>query len=334
MTASHENDELKAEQAFAELLGSAAPRPKPAKRHERAVRQVVHAEWRRAARRRRHRRRALVSLAAALAVVVLGSVFVMRPWNAVTTLDSVASIEKRLGEVRVDGSSVATGTASYATLSWFNGGSLRLDQNTRIEVESDSRIYLAAGSLYFDSSPAGLADRQPGGAPERVLEIRTDGVVVSPAGTRYLTTVTGDGLVVRVREGAVVARGPGFETTAGAGQQIVYRGSGGADLSSSSTFGDAWSWIEQTSPPIDTEGRTISEFLDWVGRETGRTLRYDGESAERLARASVLVGYGRVDLEPSVALRVVMLSTDLDWRIDDGEIVVFDRRLSGFNRRI
>lgn len=334
MTVSPEDQDLRTDEAFTALLGSADPRPRPSKHHEHAVRQVVHAEWRHSTRRRKRRRWTLLSLAAGLAVVVLGANFLTVPWSGSTTLEDVASIEKRVGEVTVDGNAIATGAASYAALAWVNNASLRLAENTRIEIDSAERIYLAAGSVYFDSSPAGLVERHIGGVPPGVLEIRTDEMVVSPRGTRFLTTVAGGQIVVRVREGAVIARGQGFETVAEAGRQIVHRGSGMPTSSAASAFGDAWDWVERTSPPIDTEGRTVSEFLNWVGRETGRTLRYEGDSAEHLARTSVLVGYGRMDLEPSVALRVVMLSTDLEWRIDGGEIVLSVRRLTGFNRRI
>lgn len=334
MNTSRENDELKSEQAFAALLGSAAPRLKPAKRHENAVRHVVHAEWRHATRRRRRQRWMLISVTAGLAVAVLGSALMMSAREGAMALDAVASIDKRLGDVLVDGNAVSTGSGSYAALAWYNGGSLRLDENTRIEIESGERVYLAAGSLYFDSSPPSLSTRNAAIAASRSLEVRTGDVTISPKGTRYLTTVAGDRIAVRVREGAVVARGRDFESTAVAGQQILLHGSSRPALSASIAFGDAWAWIERTSPPIDTEGRTIGEFLDWVGRETGRALKYDSETAERLARTSVLVGYGRMDLEPSVALRVVMLSTDLDWRIDGGEIVISERPLTGFNRRI
>lgn len=334
MSVSPHDNELKSDAAFESLLGKVEPRPKPPKSHEHAVRQVVHAEWRLATRRRRRRRWTLLSVAAGLVLAVTTSVTVLQPWRGGIVLDSVATVEKRVGDVTISGESVVTGKDSYVSLALVSGGSLRLDANTRIEIEAEDRIYLATGSVYFDSSPAVLARQQFATLSVSRLELRTDTAMISPLGTRYLTRIDGDTVIVRVREGAVVVDGSGFETTAATGQQLLLRGFNVPTVSAITSYGDAWAWIEKTSPPIETEGRTIYEFLDWVGRESGRTLRFGTEAAEQLARSSTIVGYGRMDLEPSVALRVVMLSTDLNWRIDDGDIVVFERPLSGFNRRI
>jgi hypothetical protein len=87
-------------------------------------------------------------------------------------------------------------------------------------------------------------------------------------------------------------------------------------------YGNEWGWIEKTTPIWNTEGRSIFEFLSWVGRESGRSIRFDSARAEEIARSDSLIGYGQVDLEPSVALRVVMQTTDLDWSIDRGVVVV------------
>ena len=89
-------------------------------------------------------------------------------------------------------------------------------------------------------------------------------------------------------------------------------------------YGEEWTWIERTSPAFETEGRSIFEFLEWVCRESGRTLRFSTKEAEDTARSGAMVGYGRVELQPSQALRVVMLTSGLSWRQDNGVIYVSD----------
>jgi hypothetical protein len=64
----------------------------------------------------------------------------------------------------------------------------------------------------------------------------------------------------------------------------------------------------------------VLELLEWVSRETGLQLRFESAGAEELARKELLKG--EIDAPPTNALRLWMMSVDLDWRIDDGVIYV------------
>jgi hypothetical protein len=91
-------------------------------------------------------------------------------------------------------------------------------------------------------------------------------------------------------------------------------------------FGEEWGWIEKTTPAWNAEGKTLFEFLNWVSRESGMSIHFDSPAVEHLAKTESLVGYGLVDLEPTVALRIVLMTTDLDWTIKDGTVVVTERQ--------
>ena len=91
-------------------------------------------------------------------------------------------------------------------------------------------------------------------------------------------------------------------------------------LTSIPAYGDAWSWVEATAPAARVENPTVYRFLAWVARESGLGLRFATPAAEEAARNGKLIG--RVDAAPREALRIWMSTVDLDWRIQEGVIVV------------
>ena len=68
------------------------------------------------------------------------------------------------------------------------------------------------------------------------------------------------------------------------------------------------------------DGRSVHEFLMWVGRETGLRVSYTSAGAEEMARNGVL--RGNVDMDPKEELAFRMAGEDLTYRIDGGTIYV------------
>jgi ferric-dicitrate binding protein FerR (iron transport regulator) len=257
-------------------------------------------------------------------------------------------VDKRFGDVRVadasgvpyrpsadafalsPGQTIRTAGNAGLAMTWNNGGSLRLDENTSVSLTAANEIYLQHGRIYFDSDPvtttvaAVRGGRADGGQPD-VLAIRTDHGVVTPHGTRYITQKLNDSLVVMVRQGKVSVDGAGFSANALEGERLLVSSNDAPVVVPVDSYGEEWGWIERTTPAWNTEGRTIFEFLNWVSRESGRPIRFESPVAEQLARTESLVGYGLVDLEPSVALRIVLMTTNLDWTIKDGAVVVTEK---------
>ena len=60
---------------------------------------------------------------------------------------------------------------------------------------------------------------------------------------------------------------------------------------------------------------SVLEFLNWVGRETGHVIRFESDSAEALARSTLLKG--AVNAEPRAELRLRMMTVDLEARFDE-----------------
>ncbi|MFQ6006074.1 MAG: FecR domain-containing protein [Woeseia sp.] len=333
--------DLRSEQALEELLSQAEPRPLPPQQDEKLIRRAVHAEWDKLTKRRvRNRRLTSFALAASVLVAVLIGLNVLRgPFDA-GEFQQIASIQKQFGIVKVwskeqagaDGTEmseigsghVETGQRSGLTLGWNDGGSLRLDENTRVEFESMSAIYLQYGRIYFDSMPKGIPSVITD--PDRGrLAIRTDTGTVQHYGTQFITQVRGDELSVLVREGRVSIEGNRVKETATVGQKLTVTGDGQTLIDVVGVTGGDWAWIEKTSPAFVLDNRPIIEFLTWVSRESGKRLDFASPGVEKVAREKELRGItGVTEMEPSRALDIYMPTTGLRWRTENGVIVVDD----------
>jgi ferric-dicitrate binding protein FerR (iron transport regulator) len=318
----NQEKDLRSERALEELLGQAPPRPTPPQQDEELIRQAVRAEWDQVTTRRiRTRRVTQFALAASVLLAVFVSMNALRgPFDG-KQLQQLASIDKQFGIITMlnNGQAVETGEEAGLTLAWNDGGSLRLDQNTRVEFESGSEIYLQSGRIYFDSMPSGVPTvvTDPGKAK---LTIRTDAGSVRHYGTQFITQADGDELSVMVREGRVSIEGLHVNKTATAGQKLTVTRDGQTSVHDVELTGGDWQWIEKTSPSFTLDNRPIIEFLTWVSRETGQPLKFESLAAEKVAREKGLSGVA--DMEPSRALRIYMQTTALDWRIEDGVIII------------
>jgi ferric-dicitrate binding protein FerR (iron transport regulator) len=335
MDSNKQANELHSDRAFAELLSKAPPRPAPPDVVEAEIRRVIHAEWQVVANKNNRRRQLLsFALAASVLLAVFATLNMLRdPLQDFAEL-KLATIERQFGDVTIftqgesvslefasiEGSDVVeTGADSGLALDWHDGGSVRLDENTRVVFEADNQIYLQQGRVYFDSID--ILSPQAHAAADFL--IRTDSGVVRHLGTQYMAAVTPGGVIVSVREGRVSVAGEQGNMRAQAGEQLAITGSGAFAVSEISSFGDQWHWVERTTPAIDLDGRPVSLALNWVSRESGLQVVFANESAELLATSTELHGLqGRIDLQPSRALEIFMLTVDLDARIEDGKIVV------------
>ncbi len=320
-----------AEDVLEELFEHASARKRPAAADEQAVRDALHAEWRELAGRRR-KRRFIISLAAAASVtlaVLLGSELLRKPDKLLPELQ-LASIEKVTGNVFIhpgvdraavrpqparrvlSSQKVVTGRDSRIALRWQDGTSLRIDQNSEVRFTAGGEIRLESGGVYIDTE---MADKMTS-AP----------VVLTPAGpvrhlgTQYMTEVSKHDTRLSVRQGQVALGAPGAWVVAHGGQQLSIDDSGAQRRRAIPVFGEMWQWTQDLAPAFESDGRSVSEFLEWVGRESGLEVRFETSGAEQVATASLL--RGTIDLEPMAALAVTLQTTDLISEVIDGAILV------------
>lgn len=343
MSRSSEEMVTRGDIAVEALLEKAIPRPAPPSADEQVVRDAVHAEWQAVVGRTRTRRR-LTHFAIA-ATVLLG---IAVSFNALRVTEvqavQVATISKSHGSIYLLGEQselqemsdlasisagqvVVTGDDAGIGLQWGNGGSLRVDKNTRVEFTSADTAYLHSGQVYFDSTPSALPDRKSSVTVAAItgsgsaLTIETDHGSVRHVGTQYMAFTDTDRLSVSVREGQVSIDGTYVDkAVALEGQQLTVSGGARPTIVNFNGYGEAWEWIEATAPAADVDGRSVDEFLNWVGREMGLQVAYESPTAERIAYDGVLKG--NVDMAPSNELQFRMSGEDLRYRIDGGTIIV------------
>ena len=332
----NQGTDVRSDDGLEQLLKKASPRPVPSRQDEDAVRQALRAEWQSVTGRRRSRQRVVRYAMAATVLLAVFATFSIFRGPVVETVQ-VASIEKSFGTIYLLGDSaelketrglsdvlsrqtIVTGADAGLALAWGAGGSLRIDENSRVTFTNDQSIYLEAGRIYFDSQPSALtAGITSGGI--KGFSVVTDHGEVSHLGTQFMTRIDSDALVVSVREGRVAIAGIHHNYAAAPGEQVTFSGRQRPTILNISSTGQGWGWITRTTPPADVDGRSLQQFLDWACRELGLELEFEGGAA-KVAEEAIL--RGTIDIDPADALRLRLASAALAYRIDEGVLYVSD----------
>lgn len=321
-------------EALEDLLRHASPRPTPSRQDEAAVRRAVRQEWRQLADRRQQRRRIVqYAMAATVLVGVFAWFNVFRGPTDVAV--QVATIEKNVGPVYLlgeqaelretadlanimSGQVIVTGADAGLSIAWGSGGSMRIDENSRIAFTDRQSVFLESGRVYFDSQQAPMVAEVDVG-----VTLRTEFGDIEHLGTQYMTEVDADTLIVSVREGQVAIDGTYHDHLASPGQQVTFAGAARPSVLTISAYGESWGWVNRMAPAADVDGRSLHEFLTWVCREMGLQMKFEGQ-AESVARSAILKG--RIDTDPAEALRLRLATAALEWRIEEGVIYISDNR--------
>lgn len=319
------------------LISAAGRREAPPQTAYEQVFAAAHGAWRQKVRARARRRWGL-ALAATVAALAVGVTFMVqtRPGSSGPLIASAGIIQ---GDVRVRGPGdqqwrqlsrssgpIIAGTRLRTTLngrvalSLPGDASLRIDAGTELTLVAAREIELAAGTLYIDTGSDSATE------PFRVT---TALGTVRDIGTQFEVASFDDGLRIRIRDGSVRVEGIADTDLVGsAGEQVSLGTNGTIGRDYVLPFDSAWAWVETLADPPDIEGRSLMLFLDWVARETGRELRFDGPATE--ARARTVVLHGSADnLTPMRALEVMLSTTDFDYSVrNDGAILITPRARS------
>jgi len=308
------------------LLRKAERRQSPPENDEKQVRDAVRGEWQTVVKKRRSNRRWVQMAVAASVLATVAALFSLLQINSVAPVE-VATIDKRHGTIYLIGERaefveladlarvhagqvIATSDDAGIGLTWAGGGSLRVDRDSRVEFVSAEEIRLRSGRIYFDSH-----------AGDGELLIDTDHGQVSHVGTQYMVATNSELLVVSVREGEVTIAGTHYDEVAFAGKQITLRGSARPGIVELATDSETWQWTEATAPAIDVDGMSAWEFLQWVGRQTGKQIVFASPQAEHIAQSSQL--RGAVNADPRTELRLRLLTLDLQHRYDpNGGLII------------
>jgi ferric-dicitrate binding protein FerR (iron transport regulator) len=317
---------------LAVLLGRASARERPRPAAELAAFEALHAQWRSHLASQRRRRVTALAAASAAAAATLASVYVWLQSPAPSAPVVLATVEyvegsditwrddrsqaQPLGPLRAlsEGQRLATGLGSRVALRWHDGGSLRVDESSRLEFVSATAVRLTAGHVYFDSA----VDVGSASAPE--LAVQTPAGEVVHIGTQFMVSVASGEVVLSVREGQVRVTGDGFELVVAANQELDLRADGSREVSPIEGYGERWAWAANAAPQIVLDGRSTLDVVAWAARETGRRVVYATPAARARASSEFLHGVDR--RSPSGILSLLPHLTNLAYEIRDDAVVV------------
>jgi len=311
------------EDSTARLLRLAGPRPLAPAEDAARVRAAVHDAWRVATRRRILRRRVAAGVVMLAITGVVSAILVRRADVTPAAVEEIAEVD------RVDGAFpsapgaplrerewLETGGATRVALRLRDGTSVRVDAASRVQLLTSSAIALAAGGVYIDS-----------GRRSAAIEVRTRLGTARDIGTQFETRLLDEALQIRVRTGIVELQRAGAEPVhARAGTELTLT-DGNVSRRPIAGHGPEWSWVAALAPSFDIEGRSVGAFLEHVSHEQGWTLRYADAALARDASSIVLHG-SVAGLALEEALAAALATSDLTYRVRDGELVV-TRRTEG-----
>jgi ferric-dicitrate binding protein FerR (iron transport regulator) len=321
-------------EALAGLIRSAGRRMEPPESARRVVLTAALEAWReKAATKRRRRAASWVAAGSAIAASVATLWIYGLPWRTPVDVPAVpvARLERAIGsvETRLPGghdwqpltdlatltgsAGIRTAAGAGAAVRLANGVSLRLAENTEVALARGALVELAHGRLYVDND-----GRRPGARVEIVTSIAT----VTDVGTQFEVNLTRDQYRLRVREGLVQLRLGTQRIDGAAGDELTIGGDGAVARTSIAKTDADWRWTESLATAPDINDRPVIELLDWVARETGRTIRFEDPDVARRAAVTILHGSIR-HLAPLDALDVMLATTDLDYvELADGTLLI------------
>ena len=323
-----DTDDSGDDRGIEQLLQQVGGRSEPSPDLMNDVRDAVHAEWQSIVRARKQRQRFIgFAMAAGVACVALVATFVLRVMEpasvqvaTVTSIDGHLQVtgdnarEVLVGQRLATGETVHTDGQTRAAMDFGNGLSLRVDADSTFRVAAVDRVVLDAGALYIDATTT-----SNGPVP---LDIETVAGLVRHLGTQYQVRALDDHVVVSVREGRVQIRSTRGTNVGEAGEQLRLSRSGDVQRSQVGSTDAAWQWAADAAPDFSIADQTLSAFLSWVARETGRKLVYRNQEAQSLATNVRLRG-SIEGLDADTALAAVLPTTSLRrYETDDESIVV------------
>jgi len=316
---------------LARLVRAAGRRESPPAAMTSQVRQAVRAEWRAAVTARTRRRQwSRYAMAAGVAAVAVGA-WLLQPFQVRTApAVEIASVARITGPVQYRGpdggewssatprtvlhehEQIRTAAGARAALAWAHGAGVRLDENTLATLDGD-RIVLERGAVFIDTGE----DARSSDAPLVATALGT----VRHLGTSYEVRVTDEALRVSVRHGSIQVERAGAVDRGSAGEQLRVDSAGQVERTTVTAWDARWNWLHAVTPPLDIEGRSVADFLDWAGHETGRSVVYRSPAARAAAERIVL--HGTIEgLDPATALRAVLSTTRLQHSTDGGSLVI------------
>lgn len=286
------------------------------------VYQFVRREWEKDTTRRRYRRWALPAALAASAVLAV-TLMLQPPPSAPdrVTIGTVARVVDgaaagalpAAGQPVYAGDVLATGDGQMLSVAINNAASLRLDENTTLEVVAKDEFRLESGHVYADTGDFMYRDHG--------LVMHTSMGTVTDVGTQFSVEAAAERLDVAVREGRVDVSDGANEFVAVAGERLRLREDAAAEMDAIAPHDPYWDWTASLAPVFDIENKSLLDFLRWAARETGRELVFEDNDLRMSAMRTDLHGSVE-DFEPLEAVESVLATTNFRYRLEADRIVI------------
>jgi hypothetical protein len=285
---------------------------------------AAHAEWRAAIVRPWWRRTSVAAAASVLLAMLAVGVYLLPAPAGPSAGTLVRAGDPGMHQDRgwrtdlalKAGDSVRAGhsyeSSGGSLLALSRGGNLRIAPGSRIEILGAESVRLDRGELYVDIPPEAAASD---------LVVVTDSGEFRHVGTQFSLAVIDGGTRLRVREGTVQWRDDAHSSLLESGVELHIDRHGRITRRDIGTAGRSWAWMEALRPDVDIEGRPLSEFLEWVSRETGRRLVLADDEVRRLCEGTRMHGSVR-GMSALEALAAVMAATPLRFDLAEGVIRV------------
>ena len=221
----------------------------------------------------------------------------------------------RPGDSLQAGQEVASGEQGRLAIRLASGPSVRLDKQTNIRILSRQILMLDRGAVYVDSGSR-HQDRA------RTVEVQTPLGSIRDMGAVYEVRTRPGLLLVRVRAGAVSIKDSEGLLRLGAGYELAVDSSGRTVRRRLVSYAPEWSWVASVTPPMDLEGRSLREFLDWMARERGLRLEFASASLARIAPETMLNG-SIEGMSLDDALASVLAAAGMRYGIHGDALIVY-----------
>jgi len=311
-----QNDAEGQDDAVAQLMKLAGPRPSIPAALEMRVHEKVEQEWQASLPRHRASRWAVpLALAASIIVAVIINI---RPADISSrTLGKVARVvggaAMSVGQTVNEGDILRTAAGQGIGITLPEGLSLRMAAESNLRFDGPDDFTLLSGQVYADSGQQIYRDRH--------ITIHTTAGSVTDIGTQFAVHFDDDELAVAVREGKVDIA-TGLEThTALAGDRLLLVADEEIVVDQITANDDSWDWAVALAPSFDIDNKSLLDFLKWAARETGKELVFTNDELRMAAMNAKL--YGSVsDFTPQEATESVLSTTNFDYQIDEYRITI------------
>lgn len=272
-------------------------------------------------------RKGIISFALAASVLIavginLSNTPVDQIETIATVIKSVNNVEyqfnsgdwQSLGQSPIAASyKIRTGSDSYTAIRLTNGMDIRIGENTTLEITNLNEVFLNTGTLYVDSNAA-----------EADINVRTPFGQAVDIGTQFEVKVSPQHWQVQVRDGQVEMKDDTEVFLLDSGYRLQISENDTVNRSTIDSDDDSWQWINNVSTPFKLEGATVSRYLEWFSKESGKKIEYQSESA-RVAANKTILGGPTVDIATMTSLSSVISTTDFTIIEGDQSNIIIDR---------